>query len=166
MDAVALTAIIAAIAAGALTLLGGLVKLGHSLAEKRRQSMRPPPPKADDVVELREDTGRHQLQVALLTPGADDLHTRLDRIERAMAQLLRIAAKSSQVDSDVAAIAESLDALAQIETLRAHRDELRSRWFDEKMDAVLVAVNERDMATAKALAAEMEARFMMMPRRR
>jgi len=166
MDAVALTAIIAAIAAGALTLLGGLVKLGHSLAEKRRQSMRPPPPKADDVVELREDTGRHQLQVALLTPGADDLHTRLDRIERAMAQLLRIAAKSSQVDSDVAAIAESLDALAQIETLRAKRDELRSQWFDEKMDAVLVAVNERDMATAKALAAEMEARFMMMPRRR
>jgi hypothetical protein len=137
--------------------------------EMRRKSTEPPPP----LPQLpsfedgeREDTGRHQLHALLMAPSADDLHTRLDRMERAMAQLLRLSSKSAQVESDVASIAESLDALAQIETLRARRDAALQEWFAAQMSVVLDAVNRRDVATAEAVASEMERRLMMVPRRR
>jgi len=151
--------IITAIASGAVVVIGGLVKLGYSLRDKRRLTIAPPP-----RIE-REVTGRHDLEAVLLGADPESVPVRLDRLERGTAQILRHISQINQAMANTTSIAESLDALSQIEAVRARKSESRDRWFEELRNEILSAIADRDHEAAKVAIKEMQERFLMHPRR-
>lgn len=159
----------AAAATAILALIGGLVKLGWGLrgsVKERRKSSRPPalPTVARD--DASDVTGRHELQAILDEANPEAVPSRLDRLERGAAQILRHVGSLSKSFANFSVVAESLDALSQIEALRAKREENRDRWFESIRNEILAELKERDLAVAKRTVEEIEKRFLLHPKRR